>query len=190
MPYKRRDWIPDTFYHITARGNRKENIFHEDSDFRWFLQNLETTYIKLPFELSSYCLMSNHYHLLIKAPLKTIPNVMFYINKKYADYYNKKYKCHGHLFEKRYFDKPVYGTEGLLKVSSYIHANPCEAGMVEDIYEYPWSSITFFSPSKLIEVPPYFSYTPLIDSFPGDEETQKNYYRMYLEIGSRCYFED
>ncbi|SES93251.1 REP element-mobilizing transposase RayT [Oceanobacillus limi] len=179
MPRKTRVWVPDYYYHIGCRGNRKEDLFKDDHDFQLFLQLLQKVKAKTSFELASYCLMSNHYHLLLRSKKHPISKVMFLLNKQYADYYNKKYELTGHVFEKRYFDKLIGDRYGLLRISQYIHLNPVEAGLVKVGQSYPWSSYRDYlnaANSQLLNT------KVILDCFPGGAMEKREGYKKFVEM--------
>lgn len=149
MGRKKRTWDPTSFYHIVCRGNRRDPLFQDRGDFLTFLYILHQVNEKIPFEVASYCLMTNHYHLQLKSSKEPIWKVMSYINKRYADYYNTKYRLTGHVFEKRYFSKRIDSNQGMIEVSCYIHLNPVEARMVENPDDYSWSSYSYYQGSAV-----------------------------------------
>lgn len=144
MARKKRIWIPHLFYHIVSRGNRRDALFKDDGDFKTFLLILQDVSKKAPFELASYCLMTNHFHLQLRSTKQPISKVMSLINKRYADYYNTKNNLSGHVFEKRYYDKIIPTKQAMLEVSRYIHLNPVEANMVNRPETYRWSSYRYY----------------------------------------------
>ncbi|MBB6446718.1 transposase [Bacillus benzoevorans] len=156
MARKKRTWQKDEFYHIVCRGNRRDPLFMDKWDFITFLFILQQVYEKIPFELVSYCFMTNHYHLQLRSKKEPIWKVMSLINKRYADYYNTKYRLTGHVFEKRYFSKMIFSQKGMIEVSCYIHLNPIEARMVENPEDYPWSSYSYY---KKMPICPYDFFT-------------------------------
>jgi REP element-mobilizing transposase RayT len=131
---------PGAFYHVTSRGNEKKNIFKSLQDRRKFLSYLESSVVRYGAIIHVWCLMSNHYHLLMETPAGNLSQIMRHINGAYTTYFNVKRKRAGHLFQGRYkailIDADSYATE----LSRYIHLNPVRAGMVERPEEYPWSS--------------------------------------------------
>ena len=92
----------NAFYHITARGIRKENIFYSDKDKYIFLDKMNETFEKYSFVCHSYCLMDNHYHLFIKTPFANISQGMHYLNTSYANWFRAKYKLVGSVLQGRY----------------------------------------------------------------------------------------
>lgn len=127
-------------YHITSRGNDRKKIFLGDYDYNKFLEYLKTAKEKHKFYLYAYCLMPNHYHLLLETTQPNLSRIMQYLNTSYATYYNIKRKKYGHLFQGRYksilIDKDSY----LLELTRYIHLNPVRAKIVSEPQKYKWSS--------------------------------------------------
>jgi len=128
------------FYHITARGMRKENIFYSDNDKKGFLDKMNETFEKYSFICYAYCLMDNHYHLFIQTPLANISEGMHYLNTSHANWFRAKYKLVGSIFQGRYKSILVDADSYALVLSAYIHLNPLRAGMVEKLEDYSFSS--------------------------------------------------
>lgn len=137
---KKREWYPGAILHVMARGIRRKAIFREEDDFKIFLKIVEEVQSLLPFEIYAYCLMTNHFHMLIKTEDKEIWHIMKRILSGYARTFNQKYNYTGHLFDSRYTSKIVNDTTYLLEVSRYIHLNPVRAGMVLHPAEYEFGS--------------------------------------------------
>lgn len=143
MASPKRPWVSGAIYHITNRGNRQEIIFRESIDYIVYLGILKETlkfYENDNYKLISYCLMSNHVHLLLKTGTKDPSFFMRRINSMYARYFNSKYQYIGHLFQGRYFSNLINNVIELLEVSRYIHLNPVRAKMVDSPEKYMWSS--------------------------------------------------
>lgn len=174
-----RVWINDRYYHIVCHGNRRDPLFRNASDFSAFFHILEQLHEKIPFEIASYCLMTNHYHLLIRSKDASFSKLMGLINKRYANYYNTKYRLTGHVYEKRFYDKMIEDQEGMLKVSRYIHLNPVEAKMVRKPEIYPWSSYYLFK-NPLTVGPSYLQINSILDYYLGTTEEKKEKYCQYI----------
>lgn len=131
---------PSAFYHITARGNEQKNIFRDDKDRERFLAYLETAVGRYKAVIHVYCLMSNHYHLLMSTAEGNLSQIMRHINGGYTTRFNKRHNRFGHLFQGRYkailVDADPYAGE----LSRYIHLNPVRADMVRQPEQYQWSS--------------------------------------------------
>lgn len=144
MSRKRRIWYPGATYHITARGNRRINIFENNDDYLVYLEILEDVRSMYPFVLHSYCLMTNHLHLQIETISHHIKDIMKDLHSRYAVYLNRRLRIDGHVFQGRYGAEIIETHAYFLEVSRYIHRNPLEAKMVRDLKEYPWSSYSSF----------------------------------------------
>lgn len=127
-------------YHVMARGNRRTVIFHDKEDKKRFINIILNKKKEDSFRLFAYCIMDNHYHLLIKEENEELATIMKMINSSYATYYNDKYEGIGHVFQDRYRSEPVSNDEYLLGVTRYIHNNPKKAGIINRLQDYPWSS--------------------------------------------------
>jgi putative transposase len=175
MGRKRRVWSPDHFYHIVMRGNRRDPLFQDEEDVKAFMRILNEVHEKTPIEIASYCLMTNHYHLLLRTKHTHISKVMSFINTYYARYYNARYRLSGHVFEGRFYDDIIYGILSSLRVSFYIHLNPVRARMVTSAELYPFSSYPFYSHPS-IESPPFFNPSSLLNVYPGNSQEKQFHY--------------
>ncbi|WP_203364585.1 transposase [Bacillus sp. REN10] len=180
MPRKRRTWIPEKFYHIVSRGNRRDPLFYCSEDFEAFFHILHQLHETHSFELASYCLMTNHFHLQLRSTKQPISKVMSLLNKRFANYFNTRYNVSGHVFEKRFFAEVIYDYEEMLRVSRYIHLNPVAAHMVDRPELYPWSSYSFYHAAASDEqMPPYMNLDPILVGYSG---TQKEQEQQYCEM--------
>ncbi|MBO1912481.1 transposase, partial [Microvirga sp. 3-52] len=121
------------------------------------------------------CVMSNHYHLLIRSEYVDLAKVMARINRRYSDYYAKRYAHVGRIYEKRYFSKQANGPNAILAISSYIHRNPIDTliPIVEKPEDYPYSSFRYYANENL--TPPSFLRTNVVANFlpnPIDKTNQ------------------
>ncbi|CUA80591.1 transposase [Anoxybacillus suryakundensis] len=171
--------MPHLFYHIVCRGNRRDPLFKETNDFLAFLHILEQLHDKIPFEIASYCLMTNHFHLQLRSQQESISKVMALINKRYANYYNTRYGLTGHVFEKRYFSKIIDDDAGMLEVSRYIHLNPVEARMVHLPEHYRWSSFQFYY--QTTSLPSFMNIDALLQYFSGTIVEKKKKYIQFVK---------
>ncbi|NIS78934.1 MAG: hypothetical protein GTO14_01630 [Anaerolineales bacterium] len=136
--------FPGAFYHITSRGNEQKAIFKSKRDREKFLEYLESATERYDALIHVYCLMDNHYHLLMETPSANLAQIMRHINGAYTTYVNTKRKRVGHLFQGRYKAILVEIDEYAKELSRYIHLNPVRAGMVDRPEAYPWSSYLFY----------------------------------------------
>lgn len=130
----------DCFYHITSRGDNRKRIYLSEYDYCKFLEYIREAKEKYKFYLYAYCLMANHYHLLLETTQANISKIMHYINGSYTTYHNIKYRRCGHLFQGRYKSIVVDKENYFLELSRYIHLNPVRAKIVPTPEKYKWSS--------------------------------------------------
>jgi putative transposase len=131
---------PGAFYHITARGNERKDIFRDERDRERFLGYLETAVVRYKAVIHVYCLMNNHYHLLMSTPAGNLSQILRHINGAYTVYYNKRHHRFGHLFQGRYKAILIDADEYAAELSRYIHLNPVRAGLANLPEGYPWTS--------------------------------------------------
>ena len=132
------------FYHILNRGVEQRVIFKEPADYEYF-EKLMCFYMKsYNITLHNYCLMPNHYHLLIEITSENLSKFMRQLNMNYAIYFNKKYKRVGHLWQGRFKSWYVTDEAYLYTLMCYIEQNPLKANMVKTLEAYPYSSYHHF----------------------------------------------
>ncbi len=136
------------FYHVTARGNERKAVFKSNQDRQKFLEYLEIAAQRYSAVIHAYCLMDNHYHLLLETPSGNLPRIMRHINGAYTTYFNFKRARAGHLFQGRYKAILVEKDEYAKALSRYIHLNPVRAKLVETPEKYQWSSYNFYIGAK------------------------------------------
>jgi putative transposase len=127
-------------YHVTTRGNRKQEIFIDTRDRLRFIQLVQEVVDLLGWVCHAYCLMTNHYHLLVQTPEPDISRGMHRLNGVYAKWFNWRHNYGGHLFERRFHDELVECHAHLLELTRYIVLNPVRAGLVSHPREWRWSS--------------------------------------------------
>ncbi len=130
----------DAWYHIMNRGRRGEEIFTGKNDYTAFIDLLKDLNENYHVKISAYSLMINHYHLLVQTPDGNISRAMRHLNGVYTQRFNRTQNCDGQLFRGRYKSILVEGDSYLLELVRYIHRNPLEAGLVENLQKHTWSS--------------------------------------------------
>ena len=135
---------PGAFYHVTSRGNEQRGIYKSKKDREQFLHYLETAKERYGAVIHTYCLMDNHFHLLLETPKGNLSQIMRHINGAYTTYFNVKRKRAGHLFQGRYKAILVEADEYAEELSRYIHLNPVRAGLVNKPEEFEWSSHRYY----------------------------------------------
>ncbi len=139
---------PGANYHITSRGNERKSIYRNKGDRRSFLLYLKSAYLRYGAVIHAYCLMDNHYHILLETPRGNLSQIMRHINGAYTTRFNVKHKRKGHLFQGRYKAILVDADAYLTELSRYIHLNPVRAGMVDMPEKYSWSSYRYYIGKK------------------------------------------
>jgi len=127
-------------YHVYNRGHNKMAIFKDSQDKEVFLNLLRKAQILFGFQIFVYCLMLNHYHLLIKDTKKQLPLVIGWLQENYAIYYNAKYNHSGAVFMRPFKSKPIFTKAHFITEVCYILNNPVKAGIVNVFNEYKWNS--------------------------------------------------
>jgi REP element-mobilizing transposase RayT len=131
---------PGAWYHVMNRGRRGEIIFSEQKDYHRFIDLLIESCELWNIRISAYCLMPNHYHLLIQTPNGNLSRCMRHINAVYTQRFNRAYDCDGQLFRGRFKSILVDGDSYLLQLVRYIHRNPLRSNLISDLDDYRWSS--------------------------------------------------
>ena len=132
--------FPDAWYHVMNRGRRAEKIFIDSIDYQVFVELLKETAETWNVKVAAYCLISNHYHILLKTPEANISRSMRHLNGVYTQRFNRRHRVDGPLFRGRYKSIVVGADPYLLQLVRYIHKNPVKAGLVEKPGQYAWSS--------------------------------------------------
>ncbi len=172
---------PGAFYHVTSRGNERKMVFQSTRDREKYLTYLESAHHRYGAIIHVYCLMGNHYHLLLETSRGNLSKVVHHINGAYTTYFNIKRGRSGHLFQGRFkgilVEKDAYCRE----LSRYIHLNPVRAGMVKSPLEYPWSSYRYFIGRD--KKPEWLTTELVLGDFGGEGRKGFKRYREYVERG-------
>jgi REP element-mobilizing transposase RayT len=160
------------------RGARKQTIFHDSHDRLFFISLLERLVSNYQFEIHAYCLMGNHYHLLISTPLGNLSEGMHFLNSNYVRYFNKKNNFDGPLFKSRFKSILVADVHYLLTVSRYIHLNPIKDNFVKTLTSYHWSSYRQYL--NLDPQQPWLSTSTVLEYFA--KKTELSSYQEYVEL--------
>jgi putative transposase len=132
--------IANGIYHVTARGNRLQPIYLDDDDQRLFLALVGKVARRHEWPCLAFCLMTNHYHLILRTPNADLSVGMHQLNGKYARWFNERHGLQGHVFEKRFGAVLVEGDGHLLEVFRYLFLNPVRAGLCSEPRAWQWSS--------------------------------------------------
>lgn len=168
-------------YHILSRGNRADYIFSEDKDKEYFIETLQKTVEKYKVNLYAYCVMGNHYHMLMSAPYGELTKIMHYIGSTYGSYMRRSKGWIGHVFAGRYKSLCVEKEGYLLELSRYIHLNPVRAGIVKKPEEYQWCSYKYYIGK--IKNPEWLNTGWLLEEYGKTLKTSQRKYKEFVEAG-------
>jgi REP element-mobilizing transposase RayT len=139
VPRILRTTLPDGYFHITARGVEQRAIYLDREDCRSFLALFGSTARRFGWDLYAFCLMGNHYHVVLEATRDRLSDGVQWLNGVYAQQFNKRHERWGHLFGSRFSSWVIESEEHLYKACRYVLANPVRAGLCERPEEWPWS---------------------------------------------------
>src|SRR4030066_1008452 len=179
MPRTARIAPKEHVYHILTRGNNRQDIFKDESDYRKYLEILQRYKKKYRFRLYHYVLMRNQVHLVVEPAVRggSLAEIMKGINLSYAQYYKGRYKHTGHFWQDRYKSILISKDEYLLACGSYVELNPVRAKIAADPKDYTWSSYRVYA---------YGKRDMLVDEHPvylqlsEDEVERKRKYREFV----------
>ncbi len=170
-------------YHVTSRGDRQEDIYLEDKDRETFLDVLSEVCNRFNWIVHAYCLMTNHYHLLIETPDANLSQGMRQLNGVYTQTFNRQHKRVGHVFQGRYKAILVQKETYLLELARYIVLNPVRAHMVRTAKDWPWSS--YRATAGYIEPPKALNIDWLLAAFAVRKSTAIERYRKFVTEGNK-----
>jgi REP-associated tyrosine transposase len=140
VPRPPRLQVPGGVYHVGTRGVRREEIYRSTGDYELFKNIVGHVVERFEWRCHTYCLMPNHYHLLIETPASNLSAGMQRLNGTYAQWFNHLHGFTGHVFERRFFSRLVESSYDLLELARYIALNPVRAGLCEDVAGWSWGS--------------------------------------------------
>lgn len=177
-------------YHAMNRGIDRRNLFRDDRDRAWFLECLATGVARCHARVHLYCLMPNHFHLLVETPLGNLSQFMLCVQTRYGGYFNRRHGKRGYVFQGPYAAKPVEGDRYLLKLSRYLHLNPVEtkahAGKSPGeksaaLQAYAWSSYREYIGKASRK--DWMTYGPVEGQVREQVGGRREAYRRFVEAG-------
>lgn len=177
-------------YHVTVRANGKGDLFADDRDRRYLLERMAAAIETYRVRLYLFCLMANHFHLVVETPRGNLGQFMQGVLTGYGVYYNRRHGSHGHVTQGRYGARLVEGNEYLLKLSRYVHLNPVKivrerskslAERVEGLRKYSWSSYPSYA--GLAPRNKFVSHDPILALVGVRVKERQELYREFVETG-------
>jgi len=172
---------PGAIYHVTARGDRRQSIYEDDADRQSFLATLSEVIARCNWLCHAYCLMGNHYHLIIETPDANLSRGMRHLNGIYTQASNRRHGRSGHLFQGRYKGILVDRDPYLLELARYVVLNPVRAGMVKDPADWPWSSYPAMTGDA--PAPAWLTTETLLAQFSPQAAAARRRYRQFVAEG-------
>jgi len=173
--------FPGALYHVTSRGDRREPIYDDNEDRLLFYEVLKEVYKRYRWRIHAYCLMDNHYHLLIETPDSNLSMGMRHLNGVYTKRFNSKQRRVGHVFQGRYKAVIVQKEDYLLELSRYIVLNPVRAKMVRSAKDWPWSS--YQATVGQVDIPEWLYVDWLLSIYSEQRSVSIRYYKQFVAEG-------
>jgi len=168
-------------YHVTSRGDGREDIYLDDEDRKIYLEVLRDVCERFNWVVHAYCLMTNHYHLLIETPDSNLSMGMRHLNGVYTQRFNRKNNRVGHVFQGRYKAIIVQKESYLLELARYIVLNPVRAQMVRSARDWSWSS--YRATAGLIKADKWLTVNWILSSFSRKKIEAIKLYRTFVSEG-------
>jgi len=169
-------------YHVTSRGNARQTIFADRADNEQFLEILASVVEKFNWLCHAYCLMRNHYHLLIETPEGNLSAGMRHLNGVYTQQFNRRHGSVGHLFQGRYKAILVEKDSHLLALCRYVVLNPVRAGLVNGPDQWKWSN--YRATIGTARIPPFLTVDWLLSQFGDSRKQTRLQYKKFVLSGT------
>lgn len=179
MPRRPRVLVPNGIYHVTSRGNRRQETFVDSRDYQVFLALLAAISIRREWRCRGYCLMPNHYHLVLETPGADLSEGMQHLNGEYAQCFNRFHGYDGHVFQGRYYSILVESDWHLAELSRYLALNPVRAGLTRSAREWRWSS--YRAMAEGTAAPPFLTVEPVLAFFGHSVERARKAFVDFVE---------
>lgn len=166
MPRRPRGILAPGLYHVTTRGNRRERIYDDAADARRFLAAVAEVTKRLGWRCSGFCLMPNHYHLVLETTAPNLSAGLRRLNGSYARAFNRRHGLTGHLFEERFHSVAIRSTSHLLELTRYLALNPVRAGLCDEPADWSWSA--YRALAGLAAPPTFFAVDDVLRLFGND----------------------
>jgi REP element-mobilizing transposase RayT len=138
MPRVARNTLPDGLFHVTGRGVARATIFRDGIDYAEFERQMFTVRDEYEWTLHAYCLLPNHYHLIVETSQRDLSAGMQRLNGRYAQRFNRRYDRVGHVFQNRFSSYVIESEDHFERALAYVNANAVQAGLCERVEDWPW----------------------------------------------------
>lgn len=172
---------PGAFYHVTVRGNARQDIFEDDEDRRRFLGLLGHVVARFHLRLHAYCLMDNHFHLVVETPEANLSKAMRQLNGVYTQAFNRRHGRVGHVLQGRFKAILVERDSYLLELCRYVVLNPVRTKTARKADTYPWSS--YRATAGISGIPPFLTVDWLLPQFARQRAVAQRKYRAFVAAG-------
>jgi len=173
--------FPGAVYHVTSRGSARQKIYRNDEDREAFLTTLAWVVERVGWICHAYCMMDNHFHLLIETPQPNLSRGMRQLNGVYTQRFNRRHRKVGHLLQGRFKAILIERNAYLLELARYIVLNPVRAKMVKNPSRYPWSS---YRPTLGLDpAPPGLTSGWVLDQFAKTKPAARKRYAAFVHAG-------
>jgi REP element-mobilizing transposase RayT len=168
-------------YHVTSRGDRREDIYRDDEDRAAWLEVFASVCMRFNWRCHAYCLMGNHYHVVVETPEANLSRGMRQLNGVYTQRFNRRHALVGHLFQGRFMGILVEQDAYLLELARYVVLNPVRAAMVKCAADWPWASYgaTMGSAPK----PAWLEVDWILGQFARELPRARSRYAAFVEEG-------
>jgi putative transposase len=183
MPRPVRPPIADATYHVTARGNRGAAIVRDEADRKFWVALLENVEAAYEVVCHMYCLMTNHFHLLVTTPAANISASLQCLNGEHAQWFNWRYGLKGHVFQRRFWSETVDDDAYFAEVSRYVALNPVRAGLVTRPEQWRWSSLA--ATLGLTPAPSFLTSERVLAQFSDDVPEARRVFGEFVGAGAQ-----
>lgn len=173
--------FPGALYHVTTRGNARQDIFLDDEDRQRFLGVLAHVVSRFHLRLYAYCLMNNHFHLVVETPEANLSKAMRQLNGVYTQSFNRRHGRVGHVLQGRFKAIVVDRESYLLELCRYVVLNPVRVRTTRKADTYPWSS--YQATAGLVSVPPFLTVDWVLSQFGHQRAAAQRKYRAFVAEG-------
>lgn len=183
MPRKPRSALVDGFTHVTARGNRRSDIFPTPLDYYEYLLLLDDVVPdNSDLTCHAFCLLPNHLHLLFEASQPALSDAMRYVNGVYAMRHNRRYALSGHVFQGRFHSEPIVRDSHLREVVRYLVLNPVRAGLCGRPEDWIWSSYAAYFDETIR--PSFLTVDTVLGLFADDRDDARRLLAAFVDDGT------